>query len=88
VVPEPENSLNNDDPKTVVPEEDDAATVLEFLAWGRNKDAAYGSTMTQATHEYLIQDEKSSTVNAVFECSKQATFDLLETLLPDRRQIS
>ncbi|OSS45330.1 hypothetical protein B5807_10120 [Epicoccum nigrum] len=44
--------------------------------------------MTQATHEYLIQDETSSTVNAVFECSKQATFDLLETLLPDGRQIS
>jgi hypothetical protein len=88
VVSEPENILNNEDPESVVPEDNDAATVLEFLAWGRKKAAAYGSTMTQASCEILVQDDVSPTINAVFDCSKQATFDLLETLLPDRTKIS
>ena len=87
-VPEPENRLNNEDPKFVVPEDDDAATVLEFLAWGRKKDAVYGSTTTQASHEFLIRDDISPTINAVFDCSRKATIDLLEILLPDRTQIS
>ena len=88
VVPEPENSLNTEDPKSVVPKDDDAATVLEFLAWGRNKDAAFGSTMPQASREFLVQDDISPTTNAVFGCSKKATIDLLEILLPDSTQIS
>lgn len=62
--------------------------MLEFLAWGRNKDAAFGSTMTQASREFLVQDDISPTTDAVFGYSKKATIDLLKILLPDSTQIS
>ena len=81
------DSINGEDPGSVVPEDDDAATVLEFLAWGRNKDAAYGTTTNQASRDILIQDDVSPLSNAVFDGSRQATFDLLETLLPHRTHI-
>lgn len=71
-----------------MPEDDDAATVLEFLAWGRNKDVEYGAMTNQASREILIQEDASSASDAVFDGSRQATFDLLETLLPSRTHIS
>jgi hypothetical protein len=81
------NSPIHEDPRSVVPEDDDAATVLEFLAWGRNKDAEYESTANQARRELLTQEDVSPTINAVFDGARQAVFDLLETLLPDQMQI-
>lgn len=76
-----------EEPGSVVPEDDDAVTVLEFLAWGRNKDAEYGSAKSQASRIILVHEDSSSKSSALFDGSKQAAFDLLETLLPDHTQI-
>jgi hypothetical protein len=81
------SSPNQEDPGSVVPQDDDAATVLEFLAWGRNKDAEYGTATNRASREILIEDDGSPLSNAVFDGSRQAIFDLLETLLPHRTHI-
>jgi hypothetical protein len=85
--PELPSSSNQEDTGSVVPEDDDAATVLEFLAWGRNKDAEYGTTTDQASREILMQEDHFPASDAVFDGSRQATFDLLEILLPDRTHI-
>ncbi|KAF1925359.1 uncharacterized protein M421DRAFT_259978 [Didymella exigua CBS 183.55] len=84
---EPMNSPIHEHPASAVLEDDDAATVLEFLAWGRNKDAEYGSTANQVSRKILIQGDVSLPSNALLDGSKQATFDLLEILLPDQTQI-
>lgn len=85
--PELLHSPAREGPASVVPEDDDAATVLEFLAWGRSKDVEYGSTTNQISRALLVQEDVHSMSNIVFDGSKQATFDLLETLLPDQTHI-
>ncbi|KAF2622082.1 hypothetical protein BU25DRAFT_353134 [Macroventuria anomochaeta] len=72
---------------SVAPDNEHAATVLEFLAWGRSKDVEYGTMPQQPSQLLLIQENDYSVTNAIFESSKHAALDLLETLLPDRTQI-
>lgn len=84
----PESLNNQRDPGSVVPDgNDDAATVLEFLAWGRHKDAKYGTSTNQASREISSPAEDPLVSTAVFDGSRQASFDLLETLLPHRAHI-
>lgn len=72
---------------SVVPDDEDAATVLEYLAWGRNKDAEYGTTSPLASRLLLPRETECGTSAAIFEGSKNATLDLLQTLLPSHEQI-
>ncbi|KAJ8118401.1 hypothetical protein OPT61_g607 [Boeremia exigua] len=67
--------------------DEDAATVLEFLAWGRSKDAEYGMVPQQPRLLLATQQDGQTTSNAIFEGSRRATLDLLETLLPTPTQI-
>jgi hypothetical protein len=71
----------------VVSEAADTATVLEFLAWGRQKDAQYGSSPEHNSGPRrfsLGHDDPAVTSNAMIESSRDAQLDILEALLPSR----
>ncbi|KAH6638453.1 hypothetical protein C7974DRAFT_356858 [Boeremia exigua] len=84
--PDP-NSPGPEQVATIAHNDEDAATVLEFLAWGRSKDADYGTTSRQTSRFLLAQQDNDIAHNAIAEGSKHATLDLLETLLPSQIQI-
>lgn len=71
---------------SVAPDDEDAATILEFLAWGRTKDVEYGTTPQQTSHLLSPQRAETATSTAIFEGSKIAVLDLLQTLLPNHEQ--
>ena len=77
----------HEDLGTVAPDDEDAATVLEFLAWGRSKDVEYGTTSQQQSRLLDTQEDDRDTPNIIFDCTSQASLDLLETLLPLKAKI-
>ncbi len=68
---------------------DDAATVLEFLAWGRKKDVDYGTSPEHNSGpRRSVRDENEAiTPNILYETSRDAQLDVLEALLPNKTQI-
>jgi len=69
---------------------DDAATVLEFLAWGRKKDIDYGTSPEQNSgpRRLSIRDEDEAVASSIlYETSKDARLDVLEALLPNKTHI-
>ncbi|USP77320.1 hypothetical protein yc1106_04594 [Curvularia clavata] len=69
------------------PEAADTATVLEFLAWGRKKDAEYGSSPehNSGPRRFSIRhDDPATTSYSMSESSRDAQIDVLEALLPNK----
>jgi hypothetical protein len=69
----------------------DAATVLEFLAWGRKKDADYGMSPEHNSGPRqlsVLQDKITLPTNFLSESSKDAQLDMLEALLPSKTHIT
>ncbi|CRG83608.1 Putative transcriptional regulatory protein C16G5,16 [Talaromyces islandicus] len=76
-------------PEQMSSEIEDAATILEFLAWGRRKQSKYHNqfiTRGQITQQSpgLVDEED----HGPFFSSKASLRSYLETLLPNRSQIS
>jgi hypothetical protein len=68
----------------------DAATVLEFLAWGRKKDVDYGTSPEHNSGPRRLSvrhDDAATTSNIPCEASRDARLDVLEALLPSRAHI-
>ncbi|KNG47730.1 hypothetical protein TW65_05535 [Stemphylium lycopersici] len=68
----------------------DAATVLEFLAWGRKKDADYGTSPEHngGPRRFSVGQEDAATAsNILTENSRDAQLDVLEALLPSRHHL-
>ncbi|RYO33437.1 hypothetical protein AA0111_g4095 [Alternaria arborescens] len=68
----------------------DAATVLEFLAWGRKKDADYGTSPEHNSGPRRLSvrhEDGATTSNILCEASRDAQLDVLESLLPDKTHI-
>lgn len=67
----------------------DAATVLEFLAWGRKKDQDYfnEAPMTGPRRHSTRQEELPLISNLLSENIKTAQLDILESLLPSQEHI-
>ncbi|CAN9343005.1 unnamed protein product [Alternaria alternata] len=68
----------------------DAATVLEFLAWGRKKDADYGTSPEHNSGPRRLSvrhEDGATTSNIPCEASRDAQLDVLELLLPDKTHI-
>ena len=68
----------------------DAATVLEFLAWGRKKDADYGTSPEHNSGPRRLSvrhEDGATTSNIPCEASRDAQLDVLESLLPDKTHI-
>lgn len=69
---------------------EDAATVLEFLAWGRKKDVDYGTSPEHNSGPRRLSvrhDDGATTSNIPCEASKDAQLDVLEALLPSKSHI-
>ena len=80
--------LNNDASQPA--DTDDAATVLEFLAWGRKKDIDYGTSPEQNSgpRRLSTRDEDEAVASSMlYETSKDAQLDVLEALLPNKTHI-
>ncbi|KAG9188456.1 hypothetical protein G6011_02379 [Alternaria panax] len=68
----------------------DAATVLEFLAWGRQKDADYGTSPENNSGPRRLSirhDDGAATSNILREANRDAQLDVLEALLPNKSHI-
>lgn len=69
---------------------EDAATVLEFLTWGRTKDADFSKAPEYTRGPSRVNagfEEESSTSNVLHESGKNAQLDILEALLPSKSHI-
>jgi hypothetical protein len=70
---------------------DDAATVLEFLAWGRKKDIEYGTSPEQNSGPRRLSardEDEVITSNILYEASRDTRLDVLEALLPKKTHIA
>ncbi|KAE8864780.1 hypothetical protein PTNB73_05668 [Pyrenophora teres f. teres] len=68
----------------------DVATVLEFLAWGRKKDADYGTSPEHHSGPRRLstrRDDEAMTSNILSESSRDVQLDVLEALLPNKSHI-
>ena len=68
----------------------DVATVLEFLAWGRKKDADYGTSPEHHSGPRRLstrRDDEAITSNILSESSRDVQLDVLEALLPNKTHI-
>ncbi|KAI2477948.1 Fungal-trans domain containing protein [Pyrenophora tritici-repentis] len=68
----------------------DVATVLEFLAWGRKKDADYGTSPEHHSGPRRLstrRDHEAITSNILSESSRDVQLDVLEALLPNKTHI-
>ncbi|TPX16787.1 uncharacterized protein E0L32_012377 [Thyridium curvatum] len=65
----------------------DAATVLEFLAWGRKKDSDFINAPEHDHGPGLPTTGFSSESNSLTENSRSAQLDVLEALLPDKSHV-
>ncbi|EMD63219.1 hypothetical protein COCSADRAFT_339106 [Bipolaris sorokiniana ND90Pr] len=68
----------------------DTATVLEFLAWGRKKDAQYGSSAehNSGPRRFSVgQDDPAIASNAMTEASRNAQLDIVEALLSSKEHL-
>jgi hypothetical protein len=72
----------------IAAEDSDAATVLEFLAWGRKKNSDFinaPENNSGPVHPISAQPPKA---NPLTENARSAQLDVLETLLPEKPHIS
>jgi hypothetical protein len=73
-------------------DDNDAATVLEFLAWGRKKNSDYVNAPEYHSgpgQPVLVQDDHASITTSIFtESIRIAQLDVLEALLPSRDHIN
>ncbi|RMZ66933.1 c6 zinc finger domain containing [Pyrenophora seminiperda CCB06] len=68
----------------------DVATVLEFLAWGRKKDADYGTSPEHHSGPRRLsarRHDEAITSNILSESSRDVQLDVLEALLPNKTHI-
>lgn len=69
-------------------EELDAATVLEFLAWGRRKDSDFVHTLEHHSGpRQPVANSVNPLTNSLADNSIAAQLDMLETLLPSKSHI-
>lgn len=70
----------------------DAATVLEFLAWGRKKDSDFLNAPEHEAGPRQLgstpgQDDSASVTNILTDSTKTVQLDVLEALLPSKNHI-
>ncbi|KAF2681595.1 hypothetical protein K458DRAFT_76464 [Lentithecium fluviatile CBS 122367] len=95
---DPATPVNNESPSAVtaegLPSADatggDAATVLEFLAWGRNKDVDFANAPEHESGPKwpdFGRKDGTSVTDVLMESSKSVQLDILEALLPSRSHV-
>jgi hypothetical protein len=83
-------SSTDNDITSQPPDTGDAATVLEFLAWGRKKDADYGTSPEHNSGPRRLSirhDNGATESNIACEASRDSQLDILEALLPNKSHI-
>jgi hypothetical protein len=81
--------VSNIPPSTTDDAEGDAITVLEFLAWGRKKNAEFGHSPEDASgpRRHSVGVEEVSSADFLSTTIHNVQLDMLEALLPSRQHI-
>ncbi|KAJ4348493.1 uncharacterized protein N0V89_009869 [Didymosphaeria variabile] len=87
---ETQSEVDNDTVPPVDGDDCDAATVLEFLAWGRHKDVDFSTAPEHQSgplQHTLRIDHSSGQAAILTETSTRAQLDFLEALMPNRSHL-
>lgn len=72
---------------SIAVDDHDAATVLEFLAWGRKKDSDFVNATEHDNGPRKPVSDHVFMANPLTENARSVQLDVLETLLPDRSHV-